>query len=1023
MTRRLSGQKGRPRLNFALCPLEKFAKLSHSVMTRRKFTLKRLEISIGLTIIQDMKLTDRHYSYKFTLLLQAFCLAVSISVISIKSASGQEATDQKPKVKPTPTPSAAKERQASELEKAVNEFRIQMGQAGGGGGRKLKASGKQNALAGRVFENFRNDFMDAVPHEVRQRGGTKSLLRRNQYGFNVGGPIVLPRIYDGRGRTFFSVSFEGTRERIAQSALFTVPTDRQRKGDFSDLVDSARQPVLIYDPATTRLNPDYDPSQPVSTANPQYLRDPFPNNVIPEDRIDSVARALVEKYPRANIAVGPFLSNNYWVNSPAENQANGVIGKLDHRLTEKQQLAVNFNFSSGLRKSPEYFPGPANSGGASYEYENGGLTISDTYTASPHNVWGFQWSSSYRKTDSLESGGTADYPEQIGLKGIVSNYFPKFVFSGGYLAIGPSTAVFRDRGYSHTASSSGSFNHKSHTLRLSGLARRSYVNSFSPSYPSGLFSFGSSITAAPGDVNTGNGFAQFLLGQVTRAQAGVVTHPSYYSKNFFGLNARDEYRMRPGVTADVGLGLEIATPRVEKYNRQSTVSFDHINPANGKPGALIFAGRDGAGRGLQPVTVRWEPSVGLAINPLNDSHTIVRLNYSLTYDDYPLYGGHFGTNGFNATPVFNSPNEQLEPAFLLGDGAPLNFQQTPPLDAAAANGTEAHYVDQSGLLPAHQQWSLSVQRELPRSLAIQAQYTGWRGSHIFTGSLIRPNAVPVENLRYGDLLYDDAFRNTLRPYPQYRDLDLGGIYPGGDVEGHSLSMTLDQRLTGGLFGRVSYRLAKQMDNYSTGAPQDPLNLRDEWSLSAWDVTHSVQVSYTYELPFGKGKKLFNDDDGVSRIMAPILGSWSLSGLTTWNNGTPLIIRPLFNRTGGIVGNLRANVVNGVDPEAEHQSPEQWFNPAAFAQPDDFTLGDAPRTHPNLRNPSDQFHHLSLTKRIEVSGDTSLEFVTEAFNFPNHANLNDPDTRIGPDSSPNLNAGKIIGSTGGRVMQLGLRVLF
>src|SRR5262249_48689965 len=131
---------------------------------------------------------------------------------------------------------------------------------------------------------------------------------------------------------------------------------------------------------------------------------------------------------------------------------NGVIAKLDHRLTSQQQLSANFNFSSGLRKSPEFFPGPANSGGASYEYENGGLTLSDTYTASPHNVWVFQWSSSYRKTDSLENGETADYPEQLGLKGLFSNYFPRFAFSGGYLAIGPSTAVFRDRGYSHTAS-------------------------------------------------------------------------------------------------------------------------------------------------------------------------------------------------------------------------------------------------------------------------------------------------------------------------------------------------------------------------------------------------------------------------------------------------------------------------------------------------------------------------------------------------------------------------------------------
>ncbi|MGH9755929.1 MAG: hypothetical protein ACREA2_24370, partial [Blastocatellia bacterium] len=728
-------------------------------------------------------------------------------------------------------------------------------------------------------------------------------------------------------------------------------------------------------------------------------------------------------YPRPNIAVGPFLSNNYWINSPAENPADGVIVKLDHRLTEKQQLSVNVNYSGGLRKSPEFFSGPANSGSSSYEYENGGLTLSDTYTASSQVVWTFRGSASYSKTDSLEGGGEEDHPERIGLKGLFSTFFPRFVFSGGYLAIGPSTAVFRDRAYSYSGSSSVSINHESHTLRLTGLARRSYLNSFSPSFPSGRFVFGNSLTGLPGVVNTGNAFAQFLLGQVTRAEEGVVLHPSYYSKNSFDLNVSDEYRARPGLTLDFSLSLEVVTPRIEKYDRQSTVSLKHINPANGKPGALIVAGRDGVGRALQPATARWKPGIGLAINPWNDSKTVVRLNYSLNYGEYPLYGRHFGSDGFNATPVFNSPNEQLEPAFLLRDGAPRNFPRPPLLDAAAANGTEADYIDPLGLLPMNQHWGLSVQRELPRSLAIEARYSGWRGAHQFVDSFIRLNAAPVENLRYGDLLYDDAFRNSLRPYPQYRDLDLGGVFPGGDLEGHSLTMTLDQRLTGGLFGRASYRLAKVMDNYSSGAAQDPHNLRDEWSLSASDVTHSLQISYTYELPFGKGKKLFNDDDPVSRVMAPLLGSWSLSGLTTWRNGAPLIIRPLFNRAGGIVSNPRVNVVPGVDPEAEEQSPHRWFNPAAFAQPDDFTLGDAPRTHPNLRGPGDQFHHLSLTKRIELSPDTSMEFGAEAFNFLNHANLNDPDTRIGPDSSPNLNAGKIIGSTGGRVMQLGLRVLF
>jgi hypothetical protein len=322
-------------------------------------------------------------------------------------------------------------------------------------------------------------------------------------------------------------------------------------------------------------------------------------------------------------------------------------------------------------------------------------------------------------------------------------------------------------------------------------------------------------------------------------------------------------------------------------------------------------------------------------------------------------------------------------------------------------------------LPANQQWSLSLQRELPRAFSLEARYTGTRGSHIFVDGFIRLNAVPIEHLHYREQLYDDAFRNALRPYPQYRTFDLGGLFPGGEYEGHSLIFTLDKRLSAGLYGRASYRFGKQMDNYSSGAAQNPQNLRDEWSLSVSDIRHLVQLSYTYELPFGKGKWLFNSGGWGERV----LGGWSLSAISSIASGTPLSLRPLFNRTGGLVNNLRVNIVPDVDPEVPTPAAEQWFNPAAFAQPDDFTLGNASRTHPGLREPGDQFHHLSVTKRVQITSETSLELVTEAFNFPNHANLNDPDTRIGPAASPNLNAGKIIGSTGWRVMQMGMRILF
>ena len=947
-------------------------------------------------------------------------LILTVLLLAVDARSQTDSVPKPTAPKPALSPvSNLPKRPPSELQKAVQEFRVQIGQIGSGKG-QVKSVGKQNSYTGRIYEYLRNDAFDALPHEVKQRGGTKSLLRRNQYGFSLSGPVRLPWVYDGRNKTFFSISYEGTIERIAQSSLFTIPTAPQRIGDFSDYVDSAGQPVKIYDPLTTRPNPTYDPTQAISESNLQYLRAPFPNNVIPNNRIDSIARALVAMSPMPNIAVGPFLQNNYFINNPFENRANGVLAKVDHTLNGKQQLSFNLNLSSGLRKSPEYFPGPANSGAPSYNFDTRSAVLQHTWTKSPKTIWLFRFSASHSLTSSLEAAPDKfDYPRQLGLKGLFSGVFPTFRF-GNYLGLGPrNNSVFRESSYSFNPYVSVSLNRKAHTVRLTQTMRRSFENIFSPFAPAGYFTFGNSITALPGIKNTGNAFASFLLGAVYSGEESIVRHPSYYRKNSYNIIASDEYRVRPRLTASFSVNLEVSAPRIEKYNRQSTVSFKHINPANGKQGALIFVGRNGIGRALQPTTVRAEPTVGLSISPFNDRKTVVRLSYGLSYQGVPLYGRHFGTQGFNASALFISPNDQLEPAFTLQDGVPQNFVLPPYLDPVAANGTDADFIDPSGRLPSTQQWVVGIQRELPRSLSLDVTYVGWRSRNLFVDSLVRLNAVPIENLKYRDQLYTQAFRDSLRPYPQFRNLQPGGVYPAGKANSNAVSVTLDKRLSAGLYGRVSYRFAKQIDNVSVGSPQDPSNLEVEMTLSPGDVTHSVQASYTYELPFGKGKTWLSNGEWFSKIA----GGWSLSSLTTWRGGTPLIIRPLFNRTGNIVGNLHVNVVPGVNPKTEERTPQNWFNSAAFAQPDDFTIGNASYTHPKLRSPWDQFHHLSMTKRFELPGDKSLEVVTEAFNFLNHANLNDPDTRIGTAASPNLNAGKIIGSTGGRVLQVGMRILF
>src|SRR6476661_5063276 len=259
-------------------------------------------------------------------------------------ACAQEQADSPPKV-------------PGEIQRAIDEFKIQTTNLGLRGDAAAKSVHKQSAILewhGRLYENLRNDFLDAVPHEIRQRGENKSLLRRNQYGFNAAGPFFVPGLVHRNG-TYISLSFEGVSEHISRTHLSTIPTIAERTGDYSHVVDDAGNLLPIFDPATTRLNPAYDAAKPVSLTNLQYLRDPFPGNVIPAGRLNSLAAKALALYPQPNAAVGPFFRNNYFINSPEANTANGMIGKVDHAIGERQHVTSELAFSNGLLNAANWF--------------------------------------------------------------------------------------------------------------------------------------------------------------------------------------------------------------------------------------------------------------------------------------------------------------------------------------------------------------------------------------------------------------------------------------------------------------------------------------------------------------------------------------------------------------------------------------------------------------------------------------------------------------------------------------------
>lgn len=935
--------------------------------------------------------------------LPLFCVAASL---------GQ--TPSRP-----PNPETGVSTETAELQAAAEEFKTATRTLGYRADSPKKASGtgvKLSSYHGRVYENFRNDILDAVPHEIAQNGGSKDLLRRNQYGFNLSGSVFLPKIYDGSRRTFFSLNFEGVRERIGRSYLRTVPLLEERQGDYTRVVDAAGSLLPIYDPHTTEANPNYNSTQAVSTGNLQYLRSAYPDRIIPASQIDPVSRRIAAYIPPPNTNVGPFFQNNYFVISPETNQANGGIAKVDHSFNENHRLSVGGSYTNGFAGAAHYIENAADPGAPNKDYSNRRMTVEHVYTLSPGSV---NTATVEFVTDvSQNSSGSINPASALGLAGVTAQVFPRITF-GGYLPLGRHSGDARTAHNVFTYTDAHSLKAGKHSLRFAGQFQRNQVNTYQPSSPAGTYYFGSGYTDLPGITGTGSEFGSFLLGAVEWGEVTDVTSPSYFRASRYVLTATDTWEPMSGLTISFAATSETSSPRTERYNRQSTVDLHAINPENALPGAVIFAGLNGAPTSFQPYISRIDPSASLAWSPGGNRKSVVRASYARSYQAPLLSASQWGTQGFNATQTLNAQNGETRPAFFLAQGVPA-ATPLPDLKATTANGTGAALFERTGKTPIYQSANMSYEREVPMQVIFSGGLvTAW-GHDLFTGSwAASPNAIPPDNLKYGVLLNDLTFRNALRPYPQYLDFDLSSLWPAGNYRRNSAWLRLEKRSSGGLTVSATYEFSRQWDDYSGPyGKQDFFNSHNEWALSPWNSPQRISLNLSYDLPFGPNKPFLNFRDWRRHLV----DGWSVSDISTVQEGAPIALRALYNNTGGVLNTLRADVVPGVDPNLPNQGPGLWFNPAAFTQPADFTMGNAPRTI-SIVNPGLQNHDVSLAKRFAIDQDRTVEFTVSTFNSLNHGTWNDPDPVIGSVSSPNANAGHIIGSRGGRVVQLGLRLSF
>ena len=858
---------------------------------------------------------------------------------------------------------------------------------------------------GRVYENLRNDVLDAIPHEVRQNGESASPLRRNQFGFNISGPVFLPHLITNPNKTFFMLSYEGVRERIFRANLLTVPTVQQREGDFSQTVNTAGEILPIYDPDQTSPNPAYDPTQPVSTSNLQYLRAQFPLNIIPPTRLSMVAKQVLALYPVPNTDIGPFFQNNLFTNSPQIDDADGIIAKVDHPFRERHRLTFSATVSSGYLSPAKFFPNDASPTPPDQHFSTLHSGVNYVYTASANTV---NSASVALHTDVVQSGSMA------------GTAFPIYSLAN-YVSMGTAQPVSRNARTTLAFSDTWSTRKGGHSIHLTGQANFYQVNSFDPTYPSGYFQFAPDITSLPGIIDTGDPFAGFLLGLPAAAERTITTAPSYFRDTYQAFAVQDQYAPRKDLNFTATLTFSRRTPRTEKYNRQSTVDPSLTDPSNGLPGALAFAGIDGISRGLRPVNFDIDPSLIIVWNPRGSSKTVVNASYSRSHTQMPIYNGQWATQGFNAHQTFISPDTELSPAIDLNGGIPPLGTPLPDLSPAAADNTTADYMSLNKDEPVYQSVSLSIERDIPFSIALSVGAGHTVGRDLLVGDgTVNPNAIAPTQMAYGNNLYDYSFRSTLQPYPQYTGFQLFGLYPAGRYQRDAFHIRIEKRTSVGLTFTAYYELSKQLDNY-TGpyGNQDLFNLRDDWSVSVNNTPQYVTLNIAYEFPFGPNQPWLN----LSGFRGALVRGWSLSSNAYWNDGTPLAPHPEFNNTGDILSTLNVNYVPGVSPRLSNPRPAEWYNPAAFGQPADFTAGNGSRTVADLLGPGFNSMDVSLGKRLPIGGERALEFNAEALNVLNHASWNYPDPMIGPASDPNLDAGRIIGSHGGRVVQLGLKFSF
>jgi len=884
-----------------------------------------------------------------------------------------------------------------------------------------------NALHGTVYDYLRNSVLDANGFNANNAGQKKQHFERNQFGYAVGGPVWIPKLYDGRNRTFFFTDYEGLRQSAASSFFATVPTALERQGNFSQTFDTNGNPIVIYDPHTTRL----DPTAPAGTT--RYIRSPYQGNIIPTGDINATGFNILKNYPMPNRpGQGASSTNNFFSSIASINNNNRWDLRIDHRFSNKHSFFGRYDWFTNHINNPDPYgnnlsPQPGNNRipGVSW-------MVSHTWVLSNSLI--FEHHLSYGHSESNRSSPTLGYDvSSLGFNqnvtaGLTSLSFPYTTMSGAS-AIGTTSGAFeRNRSTVWQYAGELTWIKGHHSVSFGGDYRYFPVtlNTVQQVNVSANSNFTGGPNPAAASAQSGRGIADLLLGAAS-VTSGIT--PRYdLHHHYLAFLLKDEYRLTPRLTVTAGLRYSFETPDVEIHNRYIYLDLDSPSPLNvpgfsGFKGGVGFVGTNGAGRRTQQAQyLHLDPRLGIAYQ-IND-RTVVRGGFGIFFEPAPTSLN----NSLGYSAVTNSNP-------TLADGFTPQFNLSSPFPNGLTQPTDNSLgllqnvgLNISGPLRKQsvsydEQFSLDVQRQLPYQLVLTVGYVGHNGVHLMSPQ--NYNQLPDSYLSMGSALLaavpnpfygiitdptSQLSRATvqrgqlLRPFPQFQNVT--GLQASlGNSTYHALQVSIEKRFSDGLSLLFAYTHSKMIDNVGDigvfVGPQQGFQDNNchecDRSISSQDLPNVIRLSGQYELPFGRNKTFLNKG-----IAAYILGGFSVGSFFTYDSGLPNTLSSPNNSNsfGGGVGSERP-MVTGISTNIpggrKMTNGSLYFNPSAFAQTPAFAFGNAPRYIGSIRSPGTLNFDMLVAKHIPIHETLGLDFKTEFFNAFNRVQFAGPNVNIASSS--------------------------